>query len=284
MKRFRSIYILPIVLLFSFVAISAYSETYIPEWVKNSAYWWSQDTISDTEFVNTIQYLIDNGIITVPQNTVVPVNEIFQQAVMVSEGEFRYVWMDTYGNLGKDRNGNVVYYDIDNLETDRVGEPVTQSPKSNEKLEMFFPSRADLDNGWIIKENIDFQPAVPNIPVKSKTYTYSNQGVKIFIYEFDSPNKSRVLYDDVVNGIREKGGYTEMEVPVIFHGGIATNEMFYRHCFGLETNIGGSSNAQIRCVSELNNYYVFVTAVGSNDNFDLAFRFMDIILVKIEGF
>lgn len=276
-------YILPIVLLFSFVAISSYSETYIPEWVKNSAYWWSQDTISDTEFVNTIQYLIDNDIITVPQNTAVPVNEIFQQAVMVSEGEFRYVWMDTYGNLGKDRNGNVVYYDIDNLETDRVGEPVTQSPKSNEKLEMFFPSGSALDKNWNVKENPDIQTSIPYVSAKSKIYTFSNQGVKIFIYEFDSPNESRILYDDVVNGIREKGGYTEMEVPVIFHGGIATNEMFYRHCFGLETNTDGIPNAQIRCVSELNNYYVFMTAVGSNDNFDLAFRFMDIVLVKIES-
>ena len=282
MKRDRSVYIIPIVLLFSFVAISTYSETYIPEWVKNSAYWWSQDTISDTEFVNTIQYLIDNGIITVPQNTAVPVNEIFQQAVMVSEGEFRYVWMDTYGNLGKDRNGNVVYYDIDNLETDRVDEQIKQSSKSSEKLEMFFPSRTDLDNDWTIKEDIDVQSTVPDTPVKSKIYSYLGQAVRIFIYEFDSPNESRAIYDDVVNGVREKGGYTEMEVPVIFHSGKATNEMFYRNCFGLETNIDESPNAQIRCVSTLNNYYVFTTAVGSNDNFDLAFRFMDIILVKIE--
>ena len=37
----------------------------IPEWVKNSAGWWIEGKISDTEFTMTLQYLVKTGIITV---------------------------------------------------------------------------------------------------------------------------------------------------------------------------------------------------------------------------
>ena len=37
----------------------------IPEWVKNSAGWWIEGKISDTEFTMALQYLVKTGIITV---------------------------------------------------------------------------------------------------------------------------------------------------------------------------------------------------------------------------
>ena len=37
----------------------------IPDWVKNTAGWWAEDVISETEFVNAIAYLIKVGIIQV---------------------------------------------------------------------------------------------------------------------------------------------------------------------------------------------------------------------------
>ena len=37
----------------------------IPSWVKNTADWWSKDSISDTEFIDAIQYLITKGLIVV---------------------------------------------------------------------------------------------------------------------------------------------------------------------------------------------------------------------------
>jgi len=32
----------------------------VPQWVKNNAKWWTEDLISETEFVNAIQFLLDN--------------------------------------------------------------------------------------------------------------------------------------------------------------------------------------------------------------------------------
>ena len=41
------------------------SDTLVPVWVKNNAKWWSEDLIEDTDFVNGIEYLIKNQIISI---------------------------------------------------------------------------------------------------------------------------------------------------------------------------------------------------------------------------
>ena len=38
----------------------------IPSWIKNNARWWSEGQIDDNTFVQGIQYLITNGIMTIP--------------------------------------------------------------------------------------------------------------------------------------------------------------------------------------------------------------------------
>jgi len=38
----------------------------IPIWVKNNAGWWADDLIEDSDFVSGIQYLITEGIMTIP--------------------------------------------------------------------------------------------------------------------------------------------------------------------------------------------------------------------------
>ena len=44
----------------------------IPSWIKNNAKWWHDKKISDSEFVQGIQYLINQEIIKIPQITVDP--------------------------------------------------------------------------------------------------------------------------------------------------------------------------------------------------------------------
>ncbi|HSA98338.1 MAG TPA: hypothetical protein VLF17_04595 [Candidatus Nitrosotenuis sp.] len=41
------------------------STNHIPSWIKNNAGWWSDNKISDSEFVSAIQYLMSNGIIRI---------------------------------------------------------------------------------------------------------------------------------------------------------------------------------------------------------------------------
>ena len=40
-----------------------------PDWVKNTAGWWATDAISETEFVNAVEFLVNEGIISVTTNT-----------------------------------------------------------------------------------------------------------------------------------------------------------------------------------------------------------------------
>ncbi len=39
----------------------------IPSWVKNTALWWGQGNISDNDFLAAMQFLIKEGILTIPQ-------------------------------------------------------------------------------------------------------------------------------------------------------------------------------------------------------------------------
>jgi hypothetical protein len=43
--------------------------TEIPSWVKNNAGWWADDMIGDSDFAQGIQYLISEGIMTIPETT-----------------------------------------------------------------------------------------------------------------------------------------------------------------------------------------------------------------------
>ena len=57
--------ILVIILISSFSIKVSAEEGFIPEWIKNNASWWSQNLISDDDFLKGIQYLIQQGIIKV---------------------------------------------------------------------------------------------------------------------------------------------------------------------------------------------------------------------------
>jgi hypothetical protein len=42
----------------------------VPDWIKNNAGWWADGTISESEFIQGIQFLIKDGIIVIPTTTV----------------------------------------------------------------------------------------------------------------------------------------------------------------------------------------------------------------------
>ena len=51
------------------------SNPIIPDWIKNNAQWWSSDTVSDTEFIDGLEYLIEQGLITIPPGTSISTSE-----------------------------------------------------------------------------------------------------------------------------------------------------------------------------------------------------------------
>ena len=47
----------------------------IPQWIKNNAKWWSSDSVSDSEFIDGIEYLIEEGLITIFPGTSISISE-----------------------------------------------------------------------------------------------------------------------------------------------------------------------------------------------------------------
>ena len=48
------------------LSVSMVSASSVPEWVKNNAKWWADGTIGEADYIASLQYLITQGIITIP--------------------------------------------------------------------------------------------------------------------------------------------------------------------------------------------------------------------------
>ena len=60
------------ILLVSFSSGIADAQT-VPEWIKNNALWYGQGTISETEFLNAMKFLIEEGVLVIEISEPAPV-------------------------------------------------------------------------------------------------------------------------------------------------------------------------------------------------------------------
>ena len=67
-KKSLTVFLLGFTILgvFGFSISASANNSNIPEWIKNNAKWWSEGTISETDYIASLQYLITNGIIQIP--------------------------------------------------------------------------------------------------------------------------------------------------------------------------------------------------------------------------
>jgi len=87
-------------------------EDLIPSWVKNTAEFWVGEQVSDAEFLNAIQYLLDNKILRTVDNLNNSSNEIYEKRITELEIENSELQNRIFDL--KDRNSNkVVTYSID---------------------------------------------------------------------------------------------------------------------------------------------------------------------------
>ena len=57
-----------LVLLIGVVGFNFASAEKVPLWIKNTAKWYGEGKISETEFLNAIRYLVNNGIIILDES------------------------------------------------------------------------------------------------------------------------------------------------------------------------------------------------------------------------
>jgi len=58
------------VLLLGLIFYPSASAESIPPWIKNTALWYGEDSISDTEFLNAIKFLLENDLIVLDEEVV----------------------------------------------------------------------------------------------------------------------------------------------------------------------------------------------------------------------
>ncbi len=69
----------------------------IPEWIKNNAKWWSEGSISEADYITSLEYLIQNGIIDLPT----PITEVTAAQTMYSDEERAQSFRVTISNIMK---------------------------------------------------------------------------------------------------------------------------------------------------------------------------------------
>lgn len=87
----------------------------VPEWVKNTAQWYGEGKISETEFLNAIKYLIDNNIILLER---VPESKATVANIVIPNGNSQVGNMGFYIPLSLEvsRKTTVVWINDDNIE------------------------------------------------------------------------------------------------------------------------------------------------------------------------
>ena len=94
-KKFSIIFTISLIGFLGFSITASAADSVIPDWIKNNAKWWSEGAISDTDYVESLEYLINNGIIDVP----IPIAEVTAAQTMYSEEERAQSFRVTVSNI-----------------------------------------------------------------------------------------------------------------------------------------------------------------------------------------
>ncbi len=69
--------------IFCFSITTSSAKSVIPEWIKNNAKWWSEGSISETNYIKSLEYLITNRIINIP----IPITEVTAAQTSLTDEE-----------------------------------------------------------------------------------------------------------------------------------------------------------------------------------------------------
>jgi plastocyanin len=87
----------------------------LPQWIKNTALWYGEGSISETEFLNAIQFLIENDLIELEQDELV--SENLNSSVLIPNGNYDVSGTSFYIplNLEVTRGTNVIWVNDDSV-------------------------------------------------------------------------------------------------------------------------------------------------------------------------
>jgi hypothetical protein len=62
-------------MLIPFLLLNASAEN-VPDWIRNTALWYGEGKVSETEFLNTIKFLIENNVIILESEDIISVENL----------------------------------------------------------------------------------------------------------------------------------------------------------------------------------------------------------------
>ena len=83
MKKLPLILTIALIGIVGFSISASASDSSVPEWVKNNAKWWSEGSITETDYVKSLEFLITEGIIQIP----IPITEVTAAQSLLSDDE-----------------------------------------------------------------------------------------------------------------------------------------------------------------------------------------------------
>jgi len=82
-KKLSIIFTIAIIGILGFSLTASAANSSVPDWVKNNAKWWSEGSITETDYVKSLEFLITQGIIQIP----IPITEVTAAQTALSDGE-----------------------------------------------------------------------------------------------------------------------------------------------------------------------------------------------------
>jgi len=82
-KKYSVIFTIAIIGVLGFSLTASAANTSVPDWVKNNAKWWSEGSITESDYIKSLEYLITQGIIQIQ----IPITEVTAAQTALSDGE-----------------------------------------------------------------------------------------------------------------------------------------------------------------------------------------------------
>lgn len=98
-----------------FVTASA-SDSTIPDWIKNNAKWWAEGSITESDYIRSLEYMITNGIIHIP----IPITEVTAAQTALTEEERAQSFKVTISDITAPISVN--YFEKFEIATSHAGE------------------------------------------------------------------------------------------------------------------------------------------------------------------
>ena len=114
-KKLSLIFTISLIGFLGFSITASAADSVIPEWIKNNAKWWSEGSISEADYITSLEYLITNGIIQIP----IPIMEVTAAQTALTEEERAQSFKVTISNIVSPIS--VSYFEKFEIATSQVG-------------------------------------------------------------------------------------------------------------------------------------------------------------------